>query len=174
LTLYRITNILNTSLTIEDLGLILSAGESRRITAEAYSRSEDIRRYSRFVRVDTIYVAGQGPITNSGSEKPIVTGPIQKSNLVHTIVKDVAQDTTYLEKKLDDIYSMLSTLMNRKTPEVQQVQVLSKSVETLNDPMFIPSSIVPAGVEFSTQASEQQVDKDIGNSTSALKKLRKK
>ena len=40
--------------------------------------------------------------------------------------------------------------------------------------MFIPSSIVPVNVEFSTQASEQQINKDIDGSKDALKKLRKK
>jgi hypothetical protein len=174
--LYKITNILNTSLTIEDLGLMLSAGESRRISADAYSKSEDIRRHSRFIKVDAIYAAGNGSIIGTGLEKPIVTAPIQKSNLSSVVISD--SDPAKLEKKLDDIYAMLSTLMNQKTTVVVQ-QVQSKidpvqQIQTLKEPIFIPSLIVPTNVEFSTQAVEQHIQKDISDSKDALKKLRKK
>ena len=170
---YRITNVLNTSLTIEDLGFILSAGESRRISAEAYSRSEDIKRQSRFIKVDTMYVANNNHFMNSGSEKPIVTIPVPKNNLASAIIGD--SNPAKLEKKLDDIYSMLSTLMNQKASiPVQQVQPKTEPVQTLKEPMFIPSSIVPINVEFSTQASEQHIEKDIEDSADSLRKLRKK
>ena len=167
---YKITNRLNTSLTIEDLGFILSAGESRRISADAYARSEDIRRQANFIKIDTIYSMGEGPIINKiGLEKPIITVPIPKTDIVPV------NDPAKLEKKLDDIHSMLSELMNQKTPAIiQQVQTQIEPVQNFKEPMFIPNSIVPNNVEFSTQVSEQQVDKDIGNSKAALKKLRKK
>lgn len=168
--IHKITNILNTSITIEDLGLRLSAGESRNITAEAYSKSEDIKKNARFIRVDAIYAASLGTTGNSNSEKPIVTIPIQKNESIPVVVND----TAHLEKKLDDIYSMLSTLTNQKSQSIQSTQVVTGSFGTIKDPMFIPSSIVPVDVEVSTKASEQQVDKDIDDSKNSLRKLRKK
>ena len=187
MTLYRITNILNTSLTIEDLGLILAAGEHRLISADAYSRSEDIQRQSRYLKTHTICVANTDTedkvIARVGHERPIVTFPAPpvKQDLSSAVVKDSAADIIGLEKKIDGLYSLLNKLVSKSEVNVVQSASLnldesrSTSIPTnvLQDPMFIPKSIIP-NAKVSTETVETHIDRDIGDSKKALKKARNK
>lgn len=184
MTLYRITNILNTSLTIEDLGLILAAGEQRLVSADAYSRSEDIQRQSRYLKTHVICVANTDTedkiITRVSHERPIVTFPAAsvKQNLSSAVVNDSSADISGLEKKIDGLYSLLNKLVSKSEVVITQKtfvnpNISNESIGAPEDPMFIPKSIVP-DAKLSTKATETQIDRDIGDSKSALKKARNK
>lgn len=184
MTLYRITNILNTSLTIEDLGLILSAGEFRLISSDAYSRSEDIQKQSRYLKINTICVANSDTENKIPSkishEKPIVVFPtsLTKQNLASAVVNDSTSDLSGLEKKIDGLYSLLTELISKPQASIAH-QITSnsnnsiESIDTLQDPMFIPKSITP-DAKVSTETIETQIDRNIDDSKKALKKARNK
>lgn len=61
--LYKITNLLSTSLTVEDLGILLPARGSCTVRADSWAQSNDARdlEAKRWVRADKQYVQGQPP-----------------------------------------------------------------------------------------------------------------
>lgn len=62
--LYKITNLLSTSVTVEDLGIILQARSTCTVRADDWARSNDARdlEAKRWVRADKQFVEGRPPV----------------------------------------------------------------------------------------------------------------
>jgi hypothetical protein len=77
--LYKITNLLSTSVTVEDLGIILPARGSCNVRADVWSGSNDGRDLEarRWIRADKQFVAGRPPVaTVPHRPAPVVVPPV--------------------------------------------------------------------------------------------------
>ena len=175
MTIYRVTNLLNTSLSIEDLGIILAAGGSTNISADAHARSEDLRRLQRYVRVDPIYICTSATPRRAD---PIFPPP----SSIPSPVPPPSNDISALNAKIDSLVSMVQRLTgaveNIPAPAVVPFRPGMEHAHEISvrgsDPMFIPSSIVPDGTEAHIKPHESEVSKDVSQARDALKKVRGK
>lgn len=69
---YKITNLLSTSVTVEDLGVRLNARESCTVRADSWAQSNDARdlEAKRWVRADKQFVQGDPPPAMSVHRQP--------------------------------------------------------------------------------------------------------
>jgi hypothetical protein len=178
LTLYRITNLLSTNLIIEDLGITLSAGESRNISADAHARSESLRRQQKYLKIETMYVVPppSGSVPNPSphlAQAPPVIAP---------------NDITALHARIDDMFALLNRLVGEIPNGIKEAvkgiphpavvpfrpgMEHAHEIQAASDPMFIPSSIVPSGTEMRINPQTDETHKDVSQSIDNLKKLRR-
>lgn len=182
MTIYRITNLLNANLVIEDLGINLSAGESRNISADAHARSEDLRRQQKYLRIETIYLVPPPPGSSPVRPLPVVQAPVPPS----------PNDIAALHSRMNDVMSLLQRLTGDIPTGLNGIREAVKGIsmpavipfrpgmehahemtKVASDPMFIPSSIVPLGTEMHINPQTNEESKDVSHSIDMLKKLRR-
>jgi hypothetical protein len=190
---YRITNILSSSISIEDLGIRLDSGQSVIISADSHARSEDLRRNDRWIRSDTIHYPNNVKPPTVHRKVLTVQEPIRKNEPVDSgYVRSLK-----IESKLDDIQKMLSKMMNDNVNHATEIKKKIDEVPTpavvpyrpgmvqsheykqqfssdSSVPMFIPSKVIPDIDISGTKTSNTEIDKDVESTLDALKKLRKK
>lgn len=189
---YRITNILLTSIKIEDLGLLLPSGKSVIISADSHSRSEDLRRNERWIKSDIIHISNKVKPPKVHQKVIIVPEPVRKPPTFSCDSK--------IESQLNEIQKMLFQMMDASLAQTSEIK---KKIEEVPNPavvpfrpgmlhhheysqqsttkpvygdvpMFIPSTVVPDINISGTKTSDSEIDKDVDLTLDALKKLRKK
>ena len=178
--LSKITNITAASVVIEDIGVFLSGkGSTQTVKSEVIAQSKNFHDVKKLVRVDKIRTIKPMPIWPF-IKKPIPAQPEKEPPKGE--LGDIRQD-------IRKIRELLSDLLSRPTapdPEVvaahmQVSQERKKLFQDGNlplpvdDPMFIPSSIVPDEVEVVIKTSEVEITKDdFDGDLEALRKALKK
>jgi hypothetical protein len=166
LILYRVINLLKTSIVIEDLGINLSAGGSINISADAHARSEDLRRLQRYLRIEIVYI------------RPLIqTSPIASAPVISSVPSSINQDNfAVLNTKMNDIITLLKKVIDAPTHTIiHTTQVREAMLSSCDgDPTFIPNSIIPLETETHINFQKSDISKDISRSRDSLKKLREK
>ena len=187
---YKLTNLLITSLNIEDLGIILQArgGEDsiRTITSDSYERSSKLKEFIRNKWVSAHEVAVSTPRTRHKIQAPI-KAPDLSPQLQSSDVVALQDELRAMNSRFDEILTALKSIPSAPPPVIVHVPVHTASsnneyvnsknsdIPSLSDPIFIPSSIVPkdANVQINTN-SESSSGHGFDDSLAALKAARKK
>jgi len=191
----RITNILNSSVVIEDINVFLPGkGSYVDVSIELANFSKDLVKNSHFVKVTEIG-SNNMPIWPLISRKPI---PIHKNELETrsepqiidqniNISKEDINDIKELARSIKESLSHLAQKENNYPPELFEriISAISSSSGSHtpssfspkgNDPIFIPSTIVPdkdqAKSNFAA-ITDIESNKDIDSNINVLNSLRK-
>lgn len=191
----KIVNLIPGDVVIEDLGIRLRGrGDSSIVPAGAAAASKDLVKNSRFVKVETIRVQDPVPFWPFVKEReepqprrpppPVQASPVQQ-------LSELAE----LKRYLSGINQALQSLLERPSPAPPEVVAAhvrtAQSMMALpsglpgatnlpgsgsgNDPMFIPSKIVPDNASTSIKVKEESVVKDdFEDGLDALRKVRGK
>ncbi len=185
---YEVTNLLPTSLTIEDIGVNLQpAGgtqSSKVLSEHTYKASRHIRSCEQRKWVKVVvrraFVPRPIPVWPFSKAPPAPAPPPPPST-------PAASRPSRSEVVLAGLIQKLEILINRvqsaptSSPAPQQTLLapararLAEDVSVAADPLFIPSSIVPTTAEVRIRVDESTTEKgDFESGTDALRKLRKK
>lgn len=144
--LYKITNMLSTSVTVEDLGINLPAGGTCTVRADAWSRSNDARNLEaqRWVKADKQFVAGRAPPHVLPARAPAVpprpVGPPVAQRVDSPVVAPagvvVSQESfdRYLRNQ-EELMQMMSSLMGSVPSGLDQI---NKSIKAMPAPAVVP------------------------------------
>jgi hypothetical protein len=166
---YKITNIVNADVIIEDLSIRLPGkGSNVIIDANIANRSRDLVVNRNLIRIDKI-----------GEKVPMPIWPFVKSKKL----PDPTPESNATQKDLSDIKSMLADILLRMNSESASKTVIKKVIAVsqnqvpeileVQEPMFIPSKIMPDQAEVDIKLREREVSKtDLSEGIKALKKLR--
>lgn len=175
---YRITNIVNADVIIEDLSIRLPGkGSSAIMNADVVNRSKDLVINRNLVRVDKIEENSSMPIwpfvkpeLDKILEKP---APILESD---TTQKDI----TEIKLMLADILLKMNSKPEPKTIIIEKVNSITRGQDIASETptqelMFIPSKITPDAAETDIKLREREVSKDdLSRGVQALKRLKSK
>jgi len=187
----KITNLIPGDVVIEDLGVRLRGrGDSSTVPAEAAAASRDLVRNARFVKIETIKVRDPVPFWPFVREKE--TREVQpQAPAPAPQVPALAEITKYMS----GINQALQALLERPSPAPPEVVAAHVRTAQLavslpaglpgapnlpgtgrgDDPMFIPSKIVPDGASASIKVKQESVVKDdFDDGLEALRKARRK
>ena len=177
---------------IEDLGVRLRGrGDSSIVPADAAAVSRDLARNSRFVRVETIRTQDQVPFWPfiKDERSPVRPDP----SPVKQVPAQQVSELDELKRYLSGINQALQSLLERPAPAPPEVVAAhvrtAQSALSLpaglpgspnlpaagrgDDPMFIPSKIVPDQAVASIKVKEEVVEKgDFDDGLEVLKKMR--
>lgn len=187
----KITNLIPGDVVVEDLGVRLRGlGDSRTVPAEAAAASADLGRNSRFVKVETIRTKDKVPFWPFVRERR----PDPRPEPVQAPSPSPSPDLSALQKQMEGIASGLQALLERPPPAPPEVVAAhvrtaqSRSSMPLgfpggpnlpgagtgDEPLFIPSKIVPDEAEASIKVSEEAVDKgDFEEGLAALRRAKR-
>jgi len=165
---YRITNIVNADVIIEDLSIRLAGkGSSAIVDANTADRSKDLIANCDLIRIDKIREMNVMPIW------PFVKPKSEPHN--SQIPNDVHKD-------MDEIKSLLANILLKieskpKSESITEkhiiIQERSNHSDETPEPMFIPSKITPDKAETDIKLREGKIFKnDLSKGVEALKKLR--
>jgi hypothetical protein len=174
----KITNISSISVVIEDMGVYLPGrGDSSIVNADILKKSRNILDVKGLIRIDEVKVP-----------KPMPVWPFHKPEIPEE-EETPRRELGNIEKDIRDIKKLLAELLSRPSAPPAEVvaahlQVARERRELLKsgtlplapeDPMFIPSTIVPDDAEAEIKASETEViPDDFDGSLEALKRALKK
>jgi hypothetical protein len=184
---YKVTNLLSTSLKIEDLGIILQArggnDGSCVISSDSCDRSVSLRelRQKRWVSVHPLHASIPSNI------KPQTTAQPQEPQEPQIDISALQNEIRSMNSRFDEVLAALKSVSQQApiaaaAPVIIHVPVQMGSSgqshfheNPSSDPMFIPSSIVPkdANVHINTNEESSSVD-GFDDSLAALKAARKK
>lgn len=177
---YQITNLLHTSLTIEDIGVVLqSAGgkDSIKILPEqTYHSSRIIKKYERQKWVSTkIILDGPKksiPVWPFSSTSEIVAPRRPPSSPPPPSPSAPNESFHHLETKLDKI---LDLLRMSSTPSAVRTAFIPSAVSAPSEPMFVPSKILPESAEVRINVKESEMDSSgMDEKIEALRKARRR
>ncbi len=187
---YEVTNLLPTSLTIEDIGVNLQpaggSSSTRVLSEHTYKSSTHIRSCEQRKWVKVV-------IRKSFDPKPIPVWPFSKAPApAQSPPPIVVSAPSHSETVLMGLIHKLEGLVNRaqtvavapaaapvssQAPMVDStptLRVVEKVIEA-PEPMFIPSRIVPQNAEVRIRVDESSKDDDeFASGADALRSLRKK
>ena len=200
MTSYKITNLIQSSVVIEDIGVFLPCkGSSVILNESVVSSSKDLKSHKNWLKVEPY---------NMKPKKSVNIWPFTKSNhkvdrpnlvpqqfsqqvpqqlqIVQPIkhdaqdIKDMRQMMHEIVKHVQRITDQVTKLSSVQVP-VQQIQYqnvmssVSQDVIGPNEPMFIPSQILPKKAEVRINSVKDEVKQDSGveEAMAALRKLRK-
>jgi hypothetical protein len=169
---YKITNMVNADIIIEDLSIRLSGkGSSAIVDANTADKSKDLVASRKLVRVDKIREINMPiwPFVKSES-KPEGTPPHTPDN-----TSDMDEIKLLLSSILLEIRSKQEPKSELKTIIVEKNSVIQGHSAIVSEPMFIPSRITPDEAETDIKLREGEVLKnDLNKGIETLKKLRAK
>jgi hypothetical protein len=184
---YLIQNRLAGSLVIEDISITLNAGESKLISDQVYNSSKKIKIYEQKKWVTsqprsstahfTPYQITASPVTAPPPPPSVVVPPPPPPPPPVApqppVIQSPSPTTPHSEIALQGLVSRLETLVNTlQTPRYHSpspIQPIS------NDPLFIPSKIVPESADVHINVSSAESDgQNFDSGLQALKKTRKK
>lgn len=186
---YTLTNLLITSLNIEDLGIILQARGGKDsicvITSDSYERSSKLKEFigNKWVSVQQTHMSV--PRVRHRIHIPI-KAPDPAPQLQSPSVAALQDELRVMNSRFDEILTALKSVPSAQPPTVIHVPVHAISnnqhIDSKNsdkrgliDPIFIPSSIVPkdANVQINTNSESSSGD-GFDDSLAALKAAKKK
>jgi hypothetical protein len=172
----RIINISNISVVIEDIRVYLPGkGDSDIVNTELVNRSKDFRDVRSLVRVEEIK-----------TDKSMPVWPFHKS--LPKLKEAPQEDTGSIKEDVRIIKELLTKLLSRPSAPPAEVvaahmRVAQERQELLKagtlplpmqDPMFVPSSIIPDDAEAVIKTKETEITKDdFDGNVEALKKALK-
>lgn len=167
---YKITNIVNADVVIEDLSIRLSGkGKSIVIDAITADKSRDLIANRHLIRIDRVGEAVQVPIWPFSKDK-VEPAPIKES--VKNITKD---DISEIKLLLASILSKMNDNRDIKTIIIEKSGIIVDPTMKSEEPLFIPSKIIPDQAEVSIKLKENEIlGNDLSRGVQALKKLRSK
>lgn len=209
--IYKITNLLSTSVTVEDLGIILPAGGSCTVRADAWSRSQhgpELER-KRWIRADKQFVPGRPPTPVLPSRRvsspppppqavPSRGEPFSESGVETPRVAGVVLSQESFDRHLrnqEELMKMMASLMGAVPSGLDRIQ---KTIAAMpapavvpyrpgsiqahefspaargDDPMFLPSKIVPEDAKVAIKVQEGESKADVESASKALRKARGK
>jgi len=148
--LYKITNLLSTSLTVEDLGIRLDSRASCTVRAEEWARSSDARELEakKWVRADKQYVNGRSP-NPVLPQRPVSAPPVQvpqdppmaphsQSRIDTPVVPMVAVSQESFDRHLknqEELMKMMASLMGQVPAGLDQI---NKTIKEMPQPAVVP------------------------------------
>lgn len=165
--LYKITNLLATSVTVEDLGIILPARGSCNVRATDWAGSNDARDLEarRWVRADKQFVAGRPPVaTVPHRPPPVVVSPapldpphLPESGVLTPVAAPpvpVSQESfDRFLKNQEEIMKMMTGLAGSVPAGIEKIE---KRIQEMPAPAVIPfrpGMNQPHAHEFSSAAT---------------------
>lgn len=187
--LVRLTNRLNTSLTIEDMGVRLEPGGFVDVDPALYRKSVNIKSLRDWLRIDEI----QSSIPPKHSEPPPKMSGRSRTEKRESDVPPstrapatvVVQQDPSMREHMARMETLLGTLVEHvrsgQGPAMiggvvmvpGQASLKPQALPVIAEPMFIPSSIVPEVNTDNVRVSEEQVEGNTNDAVAALRKLRK-
>lgn len=143
--LYKITNLLSTSVTVGDLGINLPAGGTANVRADAWGRSNDARDLEgkRWVRADKQFVPGRPPVPVHPAPRPLdpppyVAEPVSQSGVETPRVAGVVVSQESFDRYLrnqEELMKMMSSLMGQVPAGLEQI---NKTIRDMPAPAVVP------------------------------------
>jgi hypothetical protein len=197
--LYKLTNLSNTSHVIEDLGVNLPGkGSTCVVNADAADRS---KRLASLLTANTINKQPHKnemkiwPRNVQPKPPPEASAETSEVSELKREISKLGSRIDNLGSKLDTLISLVeegvSSLSDRISTEIQSVQIQAQApvksrntqtsaasgvpeiVEDPDEPMFIPSQIVPEGTKGRININEGEEKKDLSAAKSRLRAARK-
>lgn len=181
--LYEVSNNLNTSLVIEDIGVFLQArggtDSSKVITANMHDMSSDLKRMVqlRWVTVSSRPAPVRRPVPvwplSGFAHRPASTPSPEPSS--HTqVLQDLSSITSSVARLDEALSEVLRLLRSSREHLPLNASSATSAISAPQDPIFLPSKIVPdAEVRMTVSSSESEL-KSFDESKNALAKLRKR
>ena len=170
---YLITNRLGTSLLIADIGVRLEPGSSKELMEHTFKSSRQLREYEQKKWVG-IAVRSAAP-----KKVPMPIWPFSSTPAsVPTPTPSPSPDTTILHglvAKLENLIVGLQARTSTTGPTAATELTVIQQPQRSDEPMFIPSQIVPDTADVSINVATSETDRqgfDAG--LEALKKARKR
>lgn len=184
---YIVTNITNSEVVLEDVGVRLAGRASSPVGVAEFEASSSVRDNHRFLSVRLVHT----PIPSASVWPLSLKSPMEPPNHSnHSPKPDVKAEpvgasNAALHAKIDQLTALVASLVASKDQAVQsptpsfipQKSASSKPVEIQvpPEPVFIPSSIVPKDAEVQVKLNTSEKDRpDIGATTASLKEMRRK
>lgn len=204
--LYKITNLLSTSVTVEDLGIRLDAKGTCTVRADSWMQSNDARdlEAKRWIRADKQFVQGMPPPSVVAPPRPpppklIPQDPPQSQSRIDTpSVAGVPISQESFDRFLRNQEELMKMVTGIAGAVPAGMDAINKSIQAMpapavipfrpgsvqahefspsargDDPMFIPTAIVPKDAKANIKVQEGEAKADVNASAEALKKARGK
>jgi hypothetical protein len=174
MSLCRITNLMETSIAIEDIGVHLPArGSNVLIDTKTAERSRDLKSYQKWVRVEAVVSPRLAiwPFT-----KPVVQPksiPVALPVAVSSPVPVVSE-----LQQVRETLSTLNSLAHKLSEFMQQTKLVQSPIAAVaaseivveKDPIFIPSRVMPKNADVQIQTHEDEIDHASGEAASRMLK----
>jgi len=188
---YQIQNLLHTSLIIEDIGVTLQAigGQDsiRIIPDRLYTSSRLLIEYQnkKWVRISVCNQEAPRmpiwPFSKPPAAPPPIppppppSSPVQVSSPASDEVRALRGSVDILTRKINELLQQGPIFQAPIQAYRAPVQDIPDSLQTVDEPMFLPSSIVPKTADVRIQVTETESEsKDFDSSLDALKQARKR
>lgn len=185
---YKILNLLNTSVNIEDLGITLQSRGGQDgscvISSDSYVRSASLRDLlnKRILSAQPIYnTITVRHVSSSAPQVPQNT-PVSEDTQNDSNILSLQNEIRAMNSRFDEILTVLRTAPPTASPVYVQMPIQTAhpgqhdyTSSQPDDPIFIPSSIVPKGADVHISSNEESSPvEDFEDSLAALKAARKK
>jgi hypothetical protein len=190
--LCKITNLVNYAISVEDIGVMLPGrGSSCIVELEAANKSINLLEK---VRLKQVLAKPVQPIMSvwpfiKRQPEPVAKVeqivPVQKVEQTNKIMEDKFDQLNQQVNKLVELIgsgvSILSSIPQIQTVQTQiATQIQSQTIKenelkvNMQEPMFIPSKIIPDDAKANVKISKSEIKTDVDSSVDALKKLKKR
>ncbi len=171
--LYKVINLTQANIIIEDIGVHIPVSGHRFIDIHAYHGSRNLKDY-----ISKKWVA----VNEQRQKAPIPVWPLSKPKLKDNLP---VQSDNALEYKLNEIISLLKSGFSGTDQRIASLPAFVRETvvttptsqnnsQSNPDFMFIPEKIVPDGVEAHMNLKTDESNReDFDNTQAALKNIRK-
>jgi len=145
--LYKITNLLSTSLTVEDLGILLPAKGSCTVRADSWAQSNDARSLEakRWVRADKQYVQGRPPPSVTSVHRPPSamvpqdpSPPVSQSRIDTPAVSGVPVSQESFDRFLKNQEELMRMMTGLAGAVPEGMDRINKSIQAMPAPAVVP------------------------------------
>ncbi len=192
--IYKITNIIGVNVVIEDIGVVVSPKSSIIITEHQYSNSRDLRWVLKFIKIEKIErldVKNNVKIFPFSDKvepkKPDVDDKRQIVDMLKQAIAEASVDIIESMKKLgvlsqmpgnpDSGYRTTPNIPNNNHHKGHGRTSYDSSPDIYQDPVFLPSQIVPDSSSVSDKnvvVSEQKSNINMDNAIEELRRMQAK
>lgn len=179
--LYRLVSQLNTSFTIEELGVHFSGrGSVCIVNKEAADNSKELsgRLLSRQVVKQPFHSSKQ--VVAPMGAWPFVKPKPEESESKEAEIKQLKNEISGLSSKLEELVELvksgISIMSSRPTQTIiERVHGNNVSSQIIDEPKFIPNKIIPNEIkgQITVRVGEEERE-DLSSISNSLKNLRKK
>ncbi len=169
--LCKITNLISSSVSIQDIGVYLPGkGSTKIIDYELSIKSKDLKN-NKLVKIEYFNVRKIEPKYET---KSLFSKNEHANDNKTSIEQEInKEDLRLINENIKEIKSMLLNLHNQqhdeKINDKQAINVDKPEVD--NELLFIPSKITPDNIESNMKTDEQHIDDDFSITKEKLKKL---
>lgn len=167
---YELINLQRHSIVIEDLGIRFDGVGSRVVLDEnQFMMSQNLKSILNFFKVNRLpEEKASWPFI---PEAPPPKSPIDISNVNEVALTKILSKMDEMIKSINNLQLKVNT--TQYVPAPSQHTAFNES--SINEPVFIPSKIIPDQVETSLQVRESDTEKhDMEEASNALRNLRRK